>query len=181
MTSKLVAPLDPAAPYTLTTYLKSANRRGLPARDTSLRYVHHTTASCRNVSARPRLHNHANPKASYGSALCLDLWDHLHCIIANRRAETLGDVAAQLGTAFIVLGWFGDISTTPQADADRYIRMLRQIVLGALPVVAAAAGVDLEELDAAALVGFADREFPPVTAPLHHPPGGNVGFGEAQS
>jgi hypothetical protein len=55
LTSKLVAPLDPAAPYTLTTYLKSANRRGLPARDTSLRYVHHTTASCRNVSARPRL------------------------------------------------------------------------------------------------------------------------------
>jgi hypothetical protein len=57
----------------------------------------------------------------------------------------------------------------PEGEAERYQRMLRRIVLSALPVVADAAQVDLTELDADYLCGFADREFPPVTKELSSP------------
>ena len=51
----------------------------------------------------------------------------------------------------------------PEGEAERYRVMLRRIVLSALPIVAAAAKVDLAELDADYLLKFTDHEFPPVT------------------
>ena len=49
------------------------------------------------------------------------------------------------------------------------MRVYRRTVLSALPIVAAAAGVDLAELDGDYLLAFADREFPPVTMALPEP------------
>jgi hypothetical protein len=118
------------------------------------------------------------PGSDTGSRLCIDLWEQLHSIIAARRAETLADVTVQLVTAFIVTDWMAAVADMSEREVERHLRILRRIVLSALPIVAAAGKVDLEELDADYLLGFADHEFPPVTAP---PPDdrGEVGFGRA--
>lgn len=101
-----------------------------------------------------------------GSRLCIDLWEHLHGIIASRRAETLFDVAVQLVTAFIVTDWLDAIDDMPKYEVEQHLRMLRRIVLSALPIVSAAGKVDLAQLDADYLFEFTDREFPPVTMEL---------------
>lgn len=100
--------------------------------------------------------------AKRGATLCLDLLNNLEGIIASRRAETLGDVAAQLVVAFSATGYLVS-DNMPEGEAERYQRMLRRIVLSALPIVAAAGKVDLAELDGDYLLEFTDREFPLVT------------------
>jgi hypothetical protein len=71
-------------------------------------------------------------------------------------------VAAQLVVAFSVVDYLDD-DNMREGEAERYRRLMRRIVLSALPVVATAAGVDLKDLDADYLLGFSDREFQPVT------------------
>lgn len=114
-------------------------------------------------------HDCPKPEADSGHRLCIDLWEPLHGIIAARRAETLADVAVQLVTAFIVTDWMDAIADMPEREAEQYRRMLRRIVLSALPVVAEAGKVDLAELDADYLLGFTDREFPAVTMNMPSP------------
>jgi hypothetical protein len=100
--------------------------------------------------------------AKRGASLYLDLLNNLEGIIASRRAATLGDVAAQLVVAFSATSYL-DVHNMPKREAERYRRMLRLIVLSALPIVAPAGKVDLAELDGDYLLGFTDCEFPPVT------------------
>jgi hypothetical protein len=104
----------------------------------------------------------AEQEAHAGGTLCITLLDSLQGIIAARRAETLADVAAQLVVAFVVTDYLS--GELPEEEIERNTAMLRRIVLSALPVVAAAAKVDLAELDADYLLGFTDRAFPPVMA-----------------
>jgi hypothetical protein len=112
-----------------------------------------------------------------GSRLCFTLLEHLQGIIAGRRAETLADVTAQLVAAFSIVEDI-DNENLSQEEVSHGAAALRRIVLGALPVVAAAAGVDLAELDAEQFIGLGDRDFPPVMAAPDG--GGKAGFGETQ-
>ena len=107
-------------------------------------------------------------EAHAGSALCITLLDNLQGIIAGRRAKTLADVAAQLVVAFTLTDYLsGELS---EEEIERNTAMLRRIVLSALPIVAAAADIDLAELAADYLLGYTDRAFPPVTAPAAEAP-----------
>lgn len=63
---------------------------------------------------------------------------------------------------FVVTDWMDSLDL-PKDEVEQHIRMLRRIVLSALPVVADAADVNRAELDADYLRRFADQEFPPVT------------------
>jgi hypothetical protein len=99
-----------------------------------------------------------------GALLCLDTLGSLQRIIASRRAQTLHDVAAQLVTAFAVADWLDSIEEGTSPETATNLRLLRRVVLGALPVVAEAAGIDLAEFDASYMLEFADRAFQPVTA-----------------
>src|ERR1700722_4677825 len=108
-------------------------------------------------------------EADIGGRLCIDLWEHLHGIVAARRAETLADVVVQLVTAFIVTDWMDAIEDMPKCEVEQHVHMLRRIMLSALPIVSAAAKVDLAELDADYLLEFTDREFPPVTMAVPEP------------
>lgn len=81
---------------------------------------------------------------------------------------------------FVVTDWMSGIDEMPKHEADHHVRMLRRIVLSALPIVAEAAKIDLVELDADYLLHFADREFPPVIASLPDG-GGEAGFGSIES
>jgi hypothetical protein len=68
------------------------------------------------------------------------------------------------------------VADMSEREVEQHLRILRRIVLSALPIIADAGKVDLAELDADYLLDFADQDFPPVTAP---PPDGvgEVGFG----
>jgi hypothetical protein len=109
----------------------------------------------------------ANEQSKDGKA-AFDLLDGLHDAMACRRAQTLGDVTAQLVVAFILLQYAYDFEGVPKEKLEHHQLMLKRIVLSALPVVAKAADVDLTELDADYLVEFGDREFMSETAPTSY-------------
>jgi hypothetical protein len=136
-------------------------------------------AVSRRSATYDTVHGCTDREATTGGGLCLDLTENLQRIIASRRAATLGDVATQLAIAFTVVDWL-DSADAPEHEVQQNLKLLRRIVLSALPVVAAAADIDLAELDADYLLGYADLEFPPVLAPSPDD-GGGVGFGRASA
>jgi hypothetical protein len=83
----------------------------------------------------------------------------LRDLLTTFRAKTLADTVTQLYVAFIVVDNLLGFDMPPE-DRDRDAITIRRALLSAIPVVAEAAGLDLAEIGAEYIPGFADREFP---------------------
>jgi hypothetical protein len=81
-------------------------------------------------------------------------------LLVTFRAKTLSDVAVQLFAWFCAADGLVSFELT-SGSGDEYATILRRVILSALPVVAAAAELDLAEIGAGYIPRFADREFPP--------------------
>jgi hypothetical protein len=99
--------------------------------------------------------------ADKGLGLGTDHEHKVHELIMTMRARNLADVAAQLFAAYVVVdGMEGGGMSEQEYQSD--ILKLRRVILGSLPVVAEAAGVELSALGGDYVAKFADNEFPPL-------------------
>lgn len=83
-------------------------------------------------------------------------------LLLTFRAKTLGDAVVQLYAGFIATDDL-QIFDKPPADQIRDVQAVRRALIGAIPVVAEAAGLDLADIGAEYITGFADDEFPAET------------------
>ena len=97
--------------------------------------------------------------AGRGLDLMQDRAIALEALIATLPAKTLADAAVQLGVAYSVAETIEGI-----CEDDYKLRLaerqLQRILVGALPVVAAAAGLDLDEMNLRHIIDLRAGRFP---------------------
>jgi hypothetical protein len=110
------------------------------------------------------LPKHAQPavKNRIDSAMKLqtDRGAALHEMTALFPAKDLQDAAAQLHSAYVTLDWI-DAVVMSEGDLSQEILRIRRLVLSCLPIVAAAADVNLDDLGGDSAADFAAMEFLP--------------------
>ena len=94
------------------------------------------------------------------NTLCLDRERAFLSLLATFPAKTLSDAAVQLFAAFCTADELTCFEGLSAEGLSNRVTRLRRICLSTLPIVAAAAGLDLEQIGAGYIPGFRDREFP---------------------
>jgi hypothetical protein len=99
------------------------------------------------------------PDTDEHKALLFDRADALRKLLLTSRAVTLGDAATQLYVGWLVSEEMHGFDL-PKGDLQRCCLALRRVFLSTLPVVAAAASLDLAQLGSDPIADYAAREFP---------------------